>query len=569
MGQLFGFQINRKTEKKGQSPVPPLADEPVSIAAGGYFGTYVDTDATARNEYELIRRYRDMALHPEVDSAVDEIVNEFVVSDNNDSCVDINLENLDIGAGVKKKVRDEFDYIKRLMNFDNRAHEIVRSWYIDGRIFYHKVVDLDNPKQGITELRYVDAMKMRKVRQKLGKMGTNMDPNISRAIKGSALEHEWGNYIDYYLYNPRGYLRGGAMGPVGDMSNSQGIKMAVDSIAFCSSGLQDLNKRMHLSFMHKAIKSLNQLRMIEDALVIYRLSRAPERRIFYIDVGNLPKVKAEQYLRDVMARYRNKLVYDASTGEIRDDKKHMSMLEDFWLPRREGGRGTEITTLPAGQNLGELKDVEYFKKKLYNSLNLPPSRLTDDNKGFNLGKTTEVLRDELKFTKFIGRLRKRFGELFHDILKTQLILKGVISPEDWDEMKEHIQYDFLFDNHFNELKEKELMTQRIQLATQMDVFVGKYYSIEYIRKHILEQSEKEYKEIDKQMQKEIDKGLAMDPIDVTQLDQMDRMNTAYAPEIQSQQADNQAALDQAAADDAHKKQLQMAKSQPAPTSNTK
>ena len=569
MGQLFGFQINRKTEKKGQSPVPPLADEPVSIAAGGYFGTYVDTDATARNEYELIRRYRDMALHPEVDSAVDEIVNEFVVSDNNDSCVDINLENLDVGAGVKRKVRDEFDYIKRLMNFDNRAHEIVRSWYIDGRIFYHKVVDLDNPKQGITELRYVDAMKMRKVRQKLGKMGTNMDPNISRAIKGSALEHEWGNYIDYYLYNPRGYLRGGSMGPVGDMSNSQGLKMAVDSIAFCSSGLQDLNKRMHLSFMHKAIKSLNQLRMIEDALVIYRLSRAPERRIFYIDVGNLPKVKAEQYLRDVMARYRNKLVYDASTGEIRDDKKHMSMLEDFWLPRREGGRGTEITTLPAGQNLGELKDVEYFKKKLYNSLNLPPSRLTDDNKGFNLGKTTEVLRDELKFTKFIGRLRKRFGELFHDILKTQLILTGVISPEDWDEMKEHIQYDFLFDNHFNELKEKELMTQRIQLATQMDVFVGKYYSIEYIRKHILEQSEKEYKEIDKQMQKEIDQGLAMDPIDVTQLDQMDRMNTAYAPEIQSQQADNQAALDQAAADDAHEKQLRMAKSQPVPTSNTK
>ena len=567
MGQLFGFQINRKTEKKGQSPVPPLADEPVSIAAGGYFGTYVDTDATARNEYELIRRYRDMALHPEVDSAVDEIVNEFVVSDNNDSCVDINLENLDVGAGVKRKVRYEFDYIKRLMNFDNRAHEIVRSWYIDGRIFYHKVVDLDNPKQGITELRYVDAMKMRKVRQKLGKMG--MDPNISRAVKGSALEHEWGNYIDYYLYNPRGYLRGGAMGPVGDMSNSQGIKMAVDSIAFCSSGLQDLNKRMHLSFMHKAIKSLNQLRMIEDALVIYRLSRAPERRIFYIDVGNLPKVKAEQYLRDVMARYRNKLVYDASTGEIRDDKKHMSMLEDFWLPRREGGRGTEITTLPAGQNLGELKDVEYFKKKLYNSLNLPPSRLTDDNKGFNLGKTTEVLRDELKFTKFIGRLRKRFGELFHDILKTQLILKGVISPEDWDEMKEHIQYDFLFDNHFNELKEKELMTQRIQLATQMDVFVGKYYSIEYIRKHILEQSEKEYKEIDKQMQKEINQGLAMDPINVTQLDQMDKMNTAFAPEIQSQQADDQAMRDQEAADDAHQKQLKMAKSQPAPTSNTK
>ena len=569
MGQLFGFQINRKSAQKGQSPVPPLADEPVSIAAGGYFGTYVDTDATARNEYELIRRYRDMALHPEVDSAVDEIVNEFVVSDNNDTCVDINLENLDIGMGVKRKIRDEFDYIKRLMNFDNRAHEIIRSWYIDGRIFYHKVVDLDNPKKGIVELRYVDAMKMRKVRQKLGKMGEGMDPNIKRAVQGTALEHEWGNYIDYYLYNPRGYLRGGALGPVGDMSNSQGIKMAVDSSAFCSYGLQDLNKRMHLSFMHKAIKSLNQLRMIEDALVIYRLSRAPERRIFYIDVGNLPKIKAEQYLRDVMARYRNKLVYDASTGEVRDDKKHMSMLEDFWLPRREGGRGTEITTLPGGQNLGELKDVEYFRKKLYNSLNLPPSRLTDDNKGFNLGKTTEVLRDELKFTKFIGRMRKRFGELFHDILKTQLILKGVISPEDWDDMKEHIQYDFLFDNHFNELKEKEMQLARINLATQMDVFVGKYYSIEYIRKHILEQSEKEFKEIDKQMQKEIDMGLAIDPVNVTQMDQMDRMNQAYAPEIAAQQQDDQAKLDQAAADDAHKKQLQLAKAQPKPTSSTK
>ena len=569
MGQLFGFQINRKAEKKGQSPVPPLADEPVSIAAGGYFGTYVDTDATARNEYELIRRYRDMALHPEVDSAVDEIVNEFVVSDNNDSCVDINLENLDIGSGVKKKVRDEFDYIKRLLNFDNRAHEIIRSWYIDGRIFYHKVIDLEEPKKGIVELRYVDAMKMRKVRQKLGKMGEGMDPNVKRAVQGTALEHEWGNYIDYYLYNPRGYLRGGAMGPVGDMSNSQGIKMAVDSVAFCSSGLQDLNKRMHLSFMHKAIKSLNQLRMIEDALVIYRLSRAPERRIFYIDVGNLPKVKAEQYLRDVMARYRNKLVYDASTGEIRDDKKHMSMLEDFWLPRREGGRGTEITTLPGGQNLGELKDVEYFKKKLYNSLNLPPSRLTDDNKGFNLGKTTEVLRDELKFTKFIGRMRKRFGELFHDILKTQLILKGVISPEDWDDMKEHIQYDFLFDNHFNELKEKEMQLARINLATQMDVFVGKYYSIEYVRRHILEQSEKEFKEIDKQMQKEIDAGLALDPINVTQMDMMDRQNQAYAPEIAASQQDDQAQLDQAAADDAHNKQLQLMKAQPKPTSNTK
>ena len=567
MSQLFGFQINRKEGQKGQSPVPPSADEPVSIAAGGYFGTYVDTDATARNEFELIRRYRDMSLHPEVDSAVDEIVNEFVVSDANDSCVEVDLNNLEVGAGVKRKIRDEFDKIKQMLNFDNRAHEIIRSWYIDGKLYYHKVIDLDNPKKGILELRYIDPLKIRKVRQKLGK--DSQDPRINRAIKGTALEYEWGNYIDYFLYNPKGYLRGGALGPVGDMSNSQGIKIAADSIAFCSSGLQDLNKRMHLSFLHKGIKSLNQLRMIEDALVIYRLSRAPERRIFYIDVGNLPKVKAEQYLRDVMARYRNKLVYDASTGEIRDDKKHMSMLEDFWLPRREGGRGTEITTLPGGQNLGELKDVEYFKKKLYNSLNLPPSRLTDDNKGFNLGKTTEVLRDELKFTKFIGRLRKRFGELFHDILKTQLILKGVISPEDWDDMKEHIQYDFLFDNHFNELKEQELMMQRINLATQMDPFVGKYFSIEYIRKQVLQQNEKEYKEIQKQMDGEIDSGLAMNPADINTFDMMDRQNQAFAPEIQAQQADDSHEREQEKADDAHKKQLQMAKAQPKPSTNTK
>ena len=567
MSQLFGFQINRKEGQKGQSPVPPSADEPVSIAAGGYFGTYVDTDATARNEFELIRRYRDMSLHPEVDSAVDEVVNEFVVSDASDSCVDVDLNNLEVGAGVKKKIRDEFDKIKQMLNFDNRAHEIVRSWYIDGKLYYHKVIDLDNPKKGILELRYIDPLKIRKVRQKLSK-GSD-DPRVNRALKGTALEYEWGQYIDYFLYNPKGYLKGGALGPIGDMSNSQGIKLAADSIAFCASGVQDLNKRMHLSFLHKGIKSLNQLRMIEDALVIYRLSRAPERRIFYIDVGNLPKVKAEQYLRDVMARYRNKLVYDASTGEIRDDKKHMSMLEDFWLPRREGGRGTEITTLPGGQNLGELKDVEYFKKKLYNSLNLPPSRLTDESKGFNLGKSTEVLRDELKFTKFIGRLRKRFGELFHDILKTQLILKGVISPEDWDDMKEHIQYDFLFDNHFNELKEQELMMQRINLATQMDPFVGKYYSIEFIRRQVLQQSETEFKEIDAQMQKEIDTGLALNPTDVNTFDMMDRQNQAFQPEIAAQQADDSHERDQEKADDSHEKQLQMMKMQPKPSSNNK
>ena len=560
MSQLFGFQINRKEGQKGQSPVPPSADEPIAVAAGGYYGTYVDTDNQARNEFEMIRRYRDMAIHPEVDSAVDEVVNEFIVSDAHDTPVEINLDNLGVGAGVKNKIRNEFEYIKRLLNFDNRAHEIVRTWYIDGRLFYHKVIDLDNPKKGITELRYIDPMKIKKVRQKID--NTPKDSLARAAMKGTALEYEYGTHIDYYLYNPKGFYKGGVLGPVGDMSLSQGIKMAVDSVTFCPSGLQDLNKRMTLGFLHKAIKSLNQLRMIEDSLVIYRLSRAPERRIFYIDVGNLPKVKAEQYLRDVMSRYRNKLVYDAQTGEMRDDKKHMSMLEDFWLPRREGGRGTEITTLPGGQNLGELKDVEYFKKKLYNSLNLPPSRLTDDNKGFNLGKTTEVLRDELKFTKFIGRLRKRFSELFNDILKTQLILKGVISPEDWDDMKEHIQYDYLFDNHFNQLKEIEMMNQKMMAVTQMDPFVGKYFSVEYVRRNILGQTDKDFAEIDKQMKKEISSGLAIDPAQSNMLDTMSQQNTAFAPEIAGIQADDSAEREAEAADASVDREVKKAKQMP-------
>jgi hypothetical protein len=501
------------------------------VAAGGYFGTYVDVEGVHRNEFDLIKRYRDMALHPECDSAVDEIVNEFVVSDADDSPVEIELSNLDIGQNIKTKIRDEFNYIKKLLRFDKKAHEIIRTWYVDGRIHYHKVVDLDNPKKGILELRYIDALKIRKVRQQL------KDKARAQEERGSALEYDWGDYIDYYIYNPKGFGSSLPSNSASDFSTANGIKIAADSIATANSGLMDLNKKITLSFLHKAIKSLNQLRMIEDSLVIYRLSRAPERRIFYIDVGNLPKVKAEQYLRDVMARYRNKLVYDASTGEIRDDKKHMSMLEDFWLPRREGGRGTEITTLPGGQNLGELKDVEYFKKKLYNSLNLPPSRLTDDNKGFNLGKTTEVLRDELKFAKFIGRLRKRFSELFHDILKTQLILKGIITPEDWEDMEEHIQYDFLFDNHFNELKQQELMLQRVNLVTQMDPFVGKYFSTEYIRRQVLMQTEKEYKEIGKQIKKDIESGMALDPIDVNSMDMMSQQNDAMQPELDAAQAE--------------------------------
>jgi len=550
MSQLFGFIINKGGEDRGQSPIPPNQNDSVAVAAGGHFGTYVDVDGSqGRNEYELIKRYRDMALHPECDSAVDEIVNEFVVSDAHDSPVEIELSNLDVGSGVKKKIRDEFNHVKKLLNFDKRAHQIIRTWYIDGRTYYHKVIDLEKPKRGILELRYIDPLKLRKVRQKI-----KSPEAASQGAKGTALEYDWGDFIDYYIYNPKGYANVSTINASYDFASSNGIKMAADSIAKCNSGLMDLNKKQPLSFLHKAIKSLNQLRMIEDSLVIYRLSRAPERRIFYIDVGNLPKVKAEQYLRDVMSRYRNKLVYDASTGEIRDDKKHMSMLEDFWLPRREGGRGTEITTLPGGQNLGELKDVEYFKKKLYNSLNLPPSRLTDDNKGFNLGKTTEVLRDELKFTKFIGRLRKRFSELFNDILKTQLILKGVIAPEDWEDMEEHIQYDFLFDNHFNELKQQEMMLQRMNLVAQMDPFLGKYFSVDYIRRQVLQQSDKDMKEMDKQISIDINSGIAMNPADVNTFDMMDRQNDAYAPELEAQ-----------AADDANSREIEKMKELPKPS----
>jgi len=509
MSQLFGFSIKSKQEElKGQSPVPPSADDAVTTVAGGYFGSYVDIDGVARNEFDLIKRYRDMSMHPEVDSAIDEIVNEAINSSLDDTPVAIELSNLEVSESIKKKIREEFQYILRLLNFDTRAHEIFRTWYIDGRIYYHKVVDLANPKAGITELRFIDPLKIKKVRVQ------NKDPRLAQVLSANtadpsnALAYDFGNYVEYYMYNPKGFISS-----TFDVNNAtSGVKIANDSITYIQSGIQDLNKKMVLSFLHKAIKSLNQLRMIEDALVIYRLSRAPERRIFYIDVGNLPKVKAEQYLREVMARYRNKLVYDAATGEIRDDKKHMSMLEDFWLPRREGGRGTEITTLPGGQNLGELKDVEYFKKKLYNSLNLPPSRLDDANQGFSLGRSSEILRDELKFAKWIGRLRKKFSALFHDMLKTQLILKGVIAPEDWEEMQEHIQYDFQFDNHFEELKQAELMGNRLQVATALDPFLGKYYSIEYVRKQVLMQTDAEYEEISKQMENEIAEGKIPDPI---------------------------------------------------------
>jgi hypothetical protein len=447
-----------------------------------------------------------MALHPEADSAIEDIVNEAIVSDTNDTPVEIELSNLNASDGIKDKIRKEFRYLLDIMDFDKKAHEIYRNWYIDGRIYYHKIIDLKKPQDGIQEMRYIDAMKMRYVRQQ--KKSKDDKYNVSKMNSDNPMDYEFPEIEEYFIYNP------GAPYPTGNINAkgaSQGVKIARDAVTYCTSGLVDRNKGSTLSYLHKAIKSINQLRMIEDSLVIYRLSRAPERRIFYIDVGNLPKVKAEQYLRDVMMRYRNKLVYDANTGEIRDDKKYMAMLEDFWLPRREGGRGTEISTLPGGQNLGEITDIEYFKKKLYRSLNVPPSRM-DGEGGFNLGRSSEILRDELKFTKFVGRLRKRFSRMFHDMLKTQLILKNIVTPEDWDIMSDHIQYDFLYDNHFSELKETELFNERINVAATAEPYIGRYYSQDYIRRKILRQTDIEIKEQDEIMAKEIADGIVPDPM---------------------------------------------------------
>ena len=509
MAKLFGFSIedNEPLSKDAVSPVPPNHEDGNDhFASSGFFGSYVDIEGVFRTEFELIKRYREMALHPEADSAIEDIVNEAIVSDTNDSPIEIDLDHLNASDGIKKKVREEFKNIKDLLDFDKKAHEIYRNWYIDGRIYYHKVIDVKKPEEGIKELRYIDAMKMRYVKQAKKKEGDKLN-SIQRFQNDNPMDYDWPEIEEYFIYNPKSTYPTGARDATGA---TQGIKMTKDSIVYCTSGLVDRNKGCTLGYLHKAIKSINQLRMIEDSLVIYRLSRAPERRIFYIDVGNLPKVKAEQYLRDVMMRYRNKLVYDANTGEIRDDKKYMAMLEDFWLPRREGGRGTEITTLPGGQNLGEITDIEYFKKKLYRSLNVPPSRM-DGEGGFNLGRSSEILRDELKFTKFVGRLRKRFSHMFNDILKTQLILKNIITPEDWDMMSEHIQYDFLYDNHFSELKETELFTERLNNVATAEPYVGRYFSQDYLRRKVLRQTDEEIIEQNEIMAREIADGTVPDP----------------------------------------------------------
>ena len=511
MARLFGFSIENSEPVSPTvvSPVPPNNEDGVDhYLTSGFFGSYVDIEGVYRTEYDLIKRYREMALHPECDSAIEDVVNEAIVSDTNDSPITIELSNLSASDGIKDKIRKEFKYILELLDFDKKSHEIYRNWYIDGRLYYHKVIDLKRPELGIQEMRYIDSLKMRYVRQ--AKKTDNDKYKLSNRNVDNPMDYEFPEIEEYFIYNPKMTYPTGTPAPGALGGSSSGIKMSKDSITYCTSGLVDRNKGSTLSYLHKAIKSLNQLRMIEDSLVIYRLSRAPERRIFYIDVGNLPKVKAEQYLRDVMNRYRNKQVYDSATGEIRDDKKFMAMLEDFWLPRREGGRGTEITTLPGGQNLGEITDIEYFKKKLFRSLNVPTSRM-DGEGGFNLGRSSEILRDEVKFSKFVARLRKRFSVMFSDMLKTQLILKNIITPEDWEIMNEHIQYDFLYDNHFAELKNTELLNERLTMVATAEPYIGKYFSQDYVRRNILRQTDIEIIEQDDLIKKEIGKGIIPDP----------------------------------------------------------
>ena len=438
-------------------------------------------DGRDKNELDLIRRYRDIAQQPECDGAIEDIANEAIVSDERDKSVSLSLDRLDLSRNIKAKIREEFDEVLRLMDFNAKGHDIFRRWYVDGRIYYHKVIDTKAPRKGIKELRYIDPRKIKKVREQRKEKDPKTGLDLVKSID------------DYYLYNEKGMDQ--------NTGTTSGIKITADSVAYCPSGVVDMHRGTVISYLNKAIKPVNQLRMIEDALVIYRISRAPERRIFYIDVGNLPKVKAEAYLKDVMNRYRNKLVYDAKTGEIRDDRNHMSMLEDFWLPRREGGRGTEITTLPGGSNLGEIDDIKYFQNKLYRSLNVPISRLEAEN-SFSIGRSDNITRDELKFTKFVQKLRKKFSVLFMDILKTQLVLKGVIAVEEWDTMKEHIQFDFMQDGHFTELKNAEILQNRLDMLGQIESYVGTYFSKEYVRKNVLRMSDEEIEEVENQMKDE-------------------------------------------------------------------
>jgi hypothetical protein len=498
--KLFGFTLGKKdivqVEKPEQAsftlPTQALDDGAVTITSNAYYGTYVDLEGSIRNELELITRYREMANHPELEKAIDEIVNEAITYSSDKKVVDINLDKLKTTESIKKKIIEEFDKVLTLLNFSNLASDLFKRWYIDGRMYYHIIVNEKNPKEGIQELRYIDPRKIRKVRE----VKTGRDPKTGAQVILSTAE--------YYVYNDKGTTTQNYTA-----STSPGLRISPDSIININSGIMDAKNTFVISFLHKVIKPLNQLRMIEDAVVIYRISRAPERRIFYIDVGNLPKGKAEQYLRDVMVKYRNKMVYDASTGELRDDRKHMSMLEDFWLPRREGGKGTEITTLPAGQNLGELEDVKYFQKKLLNSLNVPLSRLDEQSGGgfAGLGRSQEITRDELKFAKFIQRLRNKFSQMFTEALGLQLILKGICTSEEWNDFKELIIYDFKKDNNFTELRESELLQNRLQMVGMVDPYIGKYFSHEFVKKKILQMTDEEISDMQKQIDQEDEQGL--------------------------------------------------------------
>ena len=492
--KLFGFTLGKKdivqVEKPEQAsfalPTEAIDDGAVTITQNAHYGTYVDLDGAVRNEIELITRYREMSNHPECDMAIDEIVNEAISHTENGEVLKIVLDNLKQPETIKKKIIEEFNNIQKMLNFSNLADDLFKRWYIDGRIYYHVIVNEKDPKQGIQELRYIDPRKIRKVREVQKERDPKTGANIIKSL------------AEYYVYNDRGTTTQTFSANV-----TQGLRIAPEAIINVNSGLMDAKNVFVISYLHKAIKALNQLRMIEDAVVIYRISRAPERRIFYIDVGNLPKGKAEQYIRSIMIQYRNKLVYDASTGEIRDERKHLSMLEDFWLPRREGGKGTEITTLPGGQNLGEMEDVKYFQKKLLNALNVPVSRLEPNDGGvMGLGRTTEVTRDEVKFAKFVNRLRNKFSQIFDHALRIQLVLKGVCTSEEWEEFREEIYYDFIKDNNFTEMRDAELLRERVNTATMLDPFIGRYYSAAWVRKNVLQMTDEEIEQMEKEIEEE-------------------------------------------------------------------
>jgi hypothetical protein len=482
MAELFGFEISRKKAKELPSVVAPYADDgstvTSSVNAGAYYSLVVDLEGVVKNENDLIRRYREVAQYPDCDTAIDDIVNEAIVVEEDSEAVKLNTDNVNVSDNIKKKIREEFEEVLYLLRFSEKGHDIFRQWYIDGRLNYHILIDEKNPRNGIQELRPIDPRKIRRIK------------NVKKEKNPKGVEVVV-SVDEYYIYNDKGITE----------QTTQGVRLTLDSVLYCGSGMVDLNTGMMLSYLHKAIKPVNQLKMIEDAVVIYRISRAPERRIFYVDVGNLPKVKAEQYVNDLMNRYKNKIVYDANTGEVRDDRKHLSMLEDFWMPRREGGKGTEITTLPGGQNLGDIQDIQYFQTKLYQSLNVPTSRLQADT-GFTLGRSTEISRDELKFQKYIARLRKKFSGLFNDALKIQLIAKGIINEADWDLIKKDLHYDFMKDNAFAELKDSELMSQRLQALQMIEPYIGKFYSVDWVKKNILRMSEEQIEDIEDQIEAE-------------------------------------------------------------------